>query len=525
MPKPGLAAIRIVLALVAATFAIGCADVPAYQRGALAHPTMSASDVAGPAESHVRSVHEGATGGASASAVAADAADARGRDRPGGPARLRLERHPRRARAQSPYVARASSETAGYGDTDHVFVLTPSVAASVEKPSAGWSLDASYLVDVISAASVDIVSTASRRWTEVRQAGTVGGSYQLGPLGISGAGVASVEPDYTSLAGGLVLSQDLRAKNLTLFAGYEHGHDVAGRTGTPFSVFSRAIDLDDLKAGLTFVLDRATLATALAEADLVNGDTSKPYRYVALFAPGTPVPRGASIDLVNSLRLSERAIEQVPLTRARYSLTFRVAHRFLAATLRRAERVSDDTGGLIAATPDVRGLGAASRRLELGPHARLHAQTSVDFWQLAYVVRPGFDYPAYRTGDRELGPLVELTFGGSLRVGVGPASAPMKWALGLDLNATYTRATSDDLYVTERIATLGRGLRSRGSYEARAPPVDGALRVSGAVVRLVLRPGARRRGRRARRRDPRHSSGAAPPLGPTLPPLPRRRSR
>jgi hypothetical protein len=40
-----------------------CARVAPYDRAKLAHPTMVTTDVAGPAESHVRSIHEGATGG------------------------------------------------------------------------------------------------------------------------------------------------------------------------------------------------------------------------------------------------------------------------------------------------------------------------------------------------------------------------------------------------------------------------------------------------------------------------------
>ncbi len=356
--------------------------------------------------------------------------------------------------APSDYLVRASSETAGYADSDHVFVLTPSIAGTVAKPTAGWSVDASYLVDVISAASVDIVSTASRRWEEVRQAGSLGAAWQRGSFGASATGVASFEPDYVSWAAGFALTQDLLSKNLTLLAGYDHAQDVAGRTGTPFSVYSHAINLDSAKAGLSFTLDPATIATAIVEADFVDGDTSKPYRYIPLFAPGTEVHPGASIDTVNATRLSVRVIEQVPLTRNRYALTTRVAHRFRASTLRLEQRLYDDTWGLKASTTDARFLVDISRRVELGPHARVHAQTAVDFWQLAYVLRPGLDFPAFRTGDRELGPLVNLTAGGTLRVGVGSAHAPNAWTLGLDLEATYSRYF-DDLYLTDRLSSLG----------------------------------------------------------------------
>ncbi len=45
-------------------FVAGCAHVAPYQRGKLAHPTMTADDQ-GPAASHVLAVQEGATGGGS----------------------------------------------------------------------------------------------------------------------------------------------------------------------------------------------------------------------------------------------------------------------------------------------------------------------------------------------------------------------------------------------------------------------------------------------------------------------------
>lgn len=41
----------------------GCATVAPYERGKLAHPTMVAGDMSGFGESHVRAIHEGATGG------------------------------------------------------------------------------------------------------------------------------------------------------------------------------------------------------------------------------------------------------------------------------------------------------------------------------------------------------------------------------------------------------------------------------------------------------------------------------
>ena len=42
---------------------VGCATVAPYERGALAHPTMSPEDMSSGLDEHVRAVSEGATGG------------------------------------------------------------------------------------------------------------------------------------------------------------------------------------------------------------------------------------------------------------------------------------------------------------------------------------------------------------------------------------------------------------------------------------------------------------------------------
>ena len=46
---------------------VGCTHVAPYERGKLAHPMMTADDLAGPAAAHVLAVQEGATGGGSLS--------------------------------------------------------------------------------------------------------------------------------------------------------------------------------------------------------------------------------------------------------------------------------------------------------------------------------------------------------------------------------------------------------------------------------------------------------------------------
>ncbi|HSQ63922.1 MAG TPA: DUF4266 domain-containing protein [Polyangiaceae bacterium] len=58
----------IKLTFAAALFALSaaaCTHVAPYERGKLAHPTMTDGQLDGPAAEHVYAVHEGATGGGS----------------------------------------------------------------------------------------------------------------------------------------------------------------------------------------------------------------------------------------------------------------------------------------------------------------------------------------------------------------------------------------------------------------------------------------------------------------------------
>jgi hypothetical protein len=361
-----------------------------------------------------------------------------------------------------PTTKRAAMEFATYNDSDHVTVVTPSIALGIENVS-GASLHATYLVDIVSAASADIVSTASSRWKEVRHAGTVEAGYKPHDFGISVGTSVSSEPDYLSYGAHATITNDFDEKNWTLFFGYGFSHDVIGRCGdygtcTPFSVFSRSLDRGSFNGGVDFVVDRESLASITGDVIVENGDQSKPYRYIPMFAPDVAptIAKGASIDEVNQLRLPEKPLEQLPLSRRRLAVTGRYAHRLDGSTLRLEERVYDDSWGLVASSSDVRWIFDLGRRFAIWPHARFHAQNSVSFWQRAYISGPGpgWNLPEYRTGDRELGPLWTIEGGFGIKWYLGSDAEPERWALQLTSDAMYT-SFLDDLFLTSRTAVLG----------------------------------------------------------------------
>jgi len=366
-----------------------------------------------------------------------------------------------------PSTKRVSLETAFYTDSDHVTVFSPSVAASLENVTQGVSIHGSYLVDVVSAASIDIVSTASQRWHEVRNAGALEAEYKPHEFGVSIGGSGSAEPDYVSYGAGIAITQDLNEKNTTLLAGYGYSHDLAGRHGvdgpaTPFSVYARALERGTFNAGVTQVIDRSTVLSVAADAVFENGDQSKPYRYIPMFAPNVAAqaPVGATIEWVNQNRLPERPLEQLPLSRQRFAVTGRLGHRFTSSTLRLEERLYDDSWELVASTTDARWIFDLGRRFALWPHARLNVQSAVNFWQRAYVSEStatatgaSFNLPEFRTGDRELGPLRTVTGGGGARFFLGPNAEPDQWSLTFAADVMHS-SYLNDLYLTNTTGTI-----------------------------------------------------------------------
>jgi len=363
------------------------------------------------------------------------------------------------AHAQStPVRWTAGAEVAGYLDSDHVAVLTPSLRASARAPTSGWSADGSYLVDVVSAASVDVVSAASPRWTEVRHAGALAARYKPRALGVGVRGATSVEPDFVSWVAGLEGSADLARKNAVLALGYSFEHDVAGRKGTPFSVYALRLDRHELSARVELVLDRATVFTPSFDLGLESGRQEKPYRWLPLFDAATAprVPVGAPVEEVDALRLPARVTERLPETRQRYALSGRLAHRFEQSTLVLWDRAYLDSWGLRSSSSDLRWTFELSRRWSLWPHLRFHVQSGVSFWERAYVgsVNTGsVSVPEFRSGDRELGPLWSATAGPGVRFDVGGAD-PRSLSMTLEIEGSYTNF-EDALYIDHRWSGFG----------------------------------------------------------------------
>lgn len=344
---------------------------------------------------------------------------------------------------------RGGLEIASYNDTSEVDVFSPTLFLSAENPTAGWRVGGSYTVDVVSNASPDIVATATRRFDEVRNAGTLSAEVKLGPARVGLDGGVSIEPDYFARTVGASVSADLVNKQVTPTLSYHLSFDTLGRAHTPYSVFSRSILTHSIDAGVSVVQSPTTILVFGATAELEMGDTSKPYRHIPMFSDvvAPQIPRGATPALLGSVRLAPAPFEQLPDNRQRFALLGRWAHRLEGSTLRADERLYIDSWGLKASTTDLRYLLDLSKALRVGPHARFNIQGPVDFWQRAYVAKQssdGWELPKYRAGDRELGPLFGVTLGGGARFALSDI-----FAINVQIDGVYTQLL-DHIYVYDR---------------------------------------------------------------------------
>ncbi len=352
-------------------------------------------------------------------------------------------------------------EMSGYTDSTAVHVLTPAINAAVVSPTGGWNVGGSYLLDMVTAASPDLVSTASRPFREQRHAGSLGGGYKFSFAQVGVNGNVSSEPDYLSRTLGGNVSTELNDKTITPRVSYNYSWDKIGYRNTPFDQFNRSLTTHALEAGITFVMSPTTLLVTGISMSFERGENSKLYRFVPMF-PADIAPRvqpGASVALVNEYRLSARPRDLVPQQRDRVAFGARINHRFSSGTLRAEQRFYTDNWGIKASTTDGRYMHDLGERLRVWPHLRLHAQSGASFYQLAYaaaVDQEGtpIEIPRYRTTDRELSPMAAVTAGGGARVALTSERATTQYAIVVSGDVMYNRYF-ESLFIRSRTAVWG----------------------------------------------------------------------
>jgi hypothetical protein len=297
-----------------------------------------------------------------------------------------------------------------YADSDHTQVVSPVVDAQADV-HAGTTVSIGYLADVVSSASVDIVSQASGRTIhDTRQQVSAAVSQEIGSL-VARAGYSySHENDYESHTLGAGLLQNLFDKNTTLALGYTLSLNTVGRAGD--DVFSRALTVHGVTASWSQVISQRLITQVTYELGYATGFQASPYRFV---------PVRMSVDAVPEYWVAETD----PDTRWRHAIVFAVNRAIPRGAIQADYRIYRDTWGITSHTIGARYFVNLSRHLELRLRERFYVQNGATFYQATYAT------PAtYMTSDRELSPLWSQTLGGKLAYTFGRnAEAELKMDL------------------------------------------------------------------------------------------------
>lgn len=147
------------------------------------------------------------------------------------------------------------------------------------------SLFASYYVDIVSNASIDVVTTASP-YHETRKEHSFGADYLYHDALVSLSGSWSKEPDYSADAASLDVSQDVFGGMTTVSAGYTRGWDEVKKHGSPY--FSAQANHWQYRLGATQVLTPRWLASLNLESTSDDGYLQSPYRVARVFGAAVP---------------------------------------------------------------------------------------------------------------------------------------------------------------------------------------------------------------------------------------------
>lgn len=361
------------------------------------------------------------------------------------------------ALAHADGLAKLASDVMLYTDTDNVLVLSPQVSAHRELDEDGGEASARVVVDAVTAASVDVISNATARFSEVRTEVDLGISKYLFGYLPSASYRYSSEPDYTSHGFGVGLQKALAHTDTVLAGQYNLALDTIGRTGTPLDTFSESLASHAAELGVTQAIDPRTLVRVVYSLTMQFGYMEKPYRAVPLFdAAGIAAARddGVVLDLdsFDAYRLAFRPPEEVPDQRYRHALAVR-GLRYVPAidsSVRLDYRFYGDSWGIFGHTLEAALYRPLASQFRLNLWTRFHIQSPASFWQREYVVEGVNAIPAIRTMDRALAGSWHTSGGARVEWTRG------SWAAYWELSTMYSRFI-DHLLIDSRVAILSQG--------------------------------------------------------------------
>jgi hypothetical protein len=253
------------------------------------------------------------------------------------------------------------------------------------------SLVGNYYVDMVSSASIDVVTQASP-YTEERTQWSLGMDYLRGNTSMNLSYVSSVESDFDAETFGFSVSQDMFGDLTTLTLSYAYGNDLVGDVTDP--TFEEENTRQHYGVGLTQILTRNMIASLNFETITDEGFLNNPYRSVRYFDPNVALGYSWEPELYPGTRTSNALG-----VRLKYYLPYRAAiegeYRYFA-----------DTWDINSHTASIAYIQPFGKWTFTGKY-RFHDQTGAHFYSDLF---PRSEATNFRGRDKELSPLTSHTF-------------------------------------------------------------------------------------------------------------------
>ena len=164
-------------------------------------------------------------------------------------------------------------------DGGGVTIDGPSVLVR-KKAGNSLSFVGNYYVDMVSSASIDVITTASP-YTEERKQWSLGMDYLRGNTTMSVNYTSSEESDFDGETVSFAVSQDMFGDLTTLTLSYALGDDLVRKSND--STFERPLDRQIYGVGITQILTKNLISSLNIETITEEGYLNNPYRSVRYF--------------------------------------------------------------------------------------------------------------------------------------------------------------------------------------------------------------------------------------------------
>lgn len=247
-----------------------------------------------------------------------------------------------------------------------------------------YSVSANYYMDMVSSASIDVMTTASP-YTEERTQGSLAFDLLQGKTQYSVSYTLSDESDYTANTASFDLTQDILGDLVTVSFGFNQGWDEVRRNGD--AAFEETVDRRNYRFGLQLIATPRLLTGLNYEVITDEGFLNNPYRSVRYLDDTSA--RGFSFQ--PELYPRTRTSNAVAIN-ARYFLPHR-------ASVHGEYRYFTDTWGIDANTASIGYTHPWGKRWIFEAGYRWYDQSAADFYSDLF---PRADAQNFLARDKEL---------------------------------------------------------------------------------------------------------------------------